>query len=302
MTEIRPFARRDREQLTRLVNAHVAAATPGASVPAATLLSQLEHPLGEYITGPWVSDVTTLIAIEGDRVVAAAHLRRYADDDRATQSYRNAGEIVWLVCWPDELAAGRAICAAAVTHLTRWSVRVCYGDGSIPAPGVYGVSDAWPHVQHLYETAGFDPSDGQIEVVFAGDLASIPKPGPSPVAGVTLRRELGPLGTAFHAVLDGQIVGTYEVDDDLSRGSANLAVAAWADECNHWVRDELRTRGIGTWLLQSGADWLRLGGKSRLMAYAIEGEDTARRTSYYGRFGMQPINRTVRGWSRTPES
>jgi hypothetical protein len=35
MIEVRPFARGDREQLSRLVNAHVAAATPGGSVPAA---------------------------------------------------------------------------------------------------------------------------------------------------------------------------------------------------------------------------------------------------------------------------
>jgi hypothetical protein len=37
-------------------------------------------------------------------------------------------------------------------------------------PGVYGVPDAWPHIQSLLAEAGFDEADGQVEVVFAGAL------------------------------------------------------------------------------------------------------------------------------------
>ena len=77
MIEVRPFTRGDREQLARLVNAHVAAAMPGASVPTATLLNDLERPIGEYVVGPWVTDMATLVVVEGDRIVAGAHLRRY---------------------------------------------------------------------------------------------------------------------------------------------------------------------------------------------------------------------------------
>ncbi len=72
MVEVRPFARRDREQLARLVNAHVAVVLPGGYVPPATLLNDLEHPLDEFIIGPWVTDMATFVAIEADRVVAAA--------------------------------------------------------------------------------------------------------------------------------------------------------------------------------------------------------------------------------------
>ena len=70
---------------------------------------------------------------------------------------------------------------------------------------------------------------------------------------------LGPLGTAFIAVLGGEIVGSFEVDTDLTRGGTNLALRGWADECNHWVREDLRSRGIGTWLVSHGAAWMRLG-------------------------------------------
>jgi GNAT superfamily N-acetyltransferase len=95
-------------------------------------------------------------------------------------------------------------------------------------------------------------------------------------------------------------VGTYEVDDDLTRGGANLAFAGWADECNHWVRDDLRGRGIGTWLVANAAAWLRLGGTTRLMAYVIDSDHTQAWIRYYSRYGLTPINRTSRGWQKRP--
>jgi GNAT superfamily N-acetyltransferase len=84
----------------------------------------------------------------------------------------------------------------------------------------------------------------------------------------------------------------------LTRGGANLAFAGWADECNHWVRPDLRGRGIGTWLVAHAGAWLRLGGRSRMMAYAIENEQTEACAHYYSRYGLNPINRTTRGWQR----
>ena len=41
--DVRPFHRRDREQLTSLVNAHAAAVVPGIGVSVATVLSGLER-------------------------------------------------------------------------------------------------------------------------------------------------------------------------------------------------------------------------------------------------------------------
>lgn len=300
MIEVRPFARNDREQLRELVSAHAGTATPGGSIPTATLLNQLERPLGEYIVGPWVTDLATFVAVERDRIVGAAHLRRYADDERASESYRNAGEIVWLLCWPNHLDAGRAVRDRALDHLAQWDVRIWYGDGTLPAPGVYGVSDAWPHVQLLFDEAGFDASRGQAEIVYAGTLDRFPEVGSPPMPALGTSRQLGPLATAFNAVLEGQIVGSYEVDQDLTRGGTNIAFAGWADECNHWVREDLRGKGIGTWLVAQAALWLRLGGTTRFLAYAIENEHINRCTDYYARYGLAPINRTVRGWSRQP--
>lgn len=233
-------------------------------------------------------------------MVAAAHLHRYCDDDRASESYRNAGEIVWLLCWPDHAGAGRAVRDAALAQLGRWRVTTWFGDGSLPAPGVYGVSDAWPHVHDLYTDAGFDASAGQVEIVFAGDLARFPPPGEPPLDRLRVRRGLGPLGTAFQAVLGGDVVGTFEVDDDLTRGGTNLSFDGWADECNTWVREDLRGRGIGTWLAAHAGEWLRLGGTARFMAYAIEDGSQHRCAWFHARLGLRPVNRTVRGWRRQP--
>ncbi len=301
MVEVRPFARRDREQLARLVNAHVAAVLPGGYVPPATLLADLEHPLGEFVIGPWVTDMATLVAIEADRVVAAAHLRRYGDDDRVSAGYRNAGEVVWLVHWPNHAGAGRAVLDGAIGHLVSWGVRVHLASGTLPCPAVYGVSDGWPHVRTLYQDAGFEPKDDQVEVVLAGLMSDISEAGGPPVAGLSLRRHVGTLGTTFTGVLDGEAVGMFEVDTDLTRGGTNLGAAGWADVCNHRVREDLRGRGIGTWLVRSAAEWLRLGGTTRLLAYAIEDEDLEARVRYFGRFGLRPVNRTTRGWTRHPE-
>src|SRR5919198_786142 len=97
---IRPFERRDREQLTALVNLHIAAVIPGVSVSVNTVMSQLEREPREPIVDPWVVERQTLVAIEHDAVVAGAHLLRYGDDHRVAEWCRNAGEIGWLVCKP----------------------------------------------------------------------------------------------------------------------------------------------------------------------------------------------------------
>ena len=71
---VRPFHRRDREQLTDLVNSHAAAVVPGIGVSVSTVLRDLERQPGEAIVDPWVNERATLVAEQHDRVMAAAHL------------------------------------------------------------------------------------------------------------------------------------------------------------------------------------------------------------------------------------
>ena len=307
MPEVRPFARHDRDGLTSLANRHIAAVLPGGAVPVATLLSQMERDTAESIIDPWVIDRHTIVGIRADRVVAAAHLKRYGTDDRVSASFHDSGVIDWLICDPGELAVGALVVRAAMAHLSGWGVRIWYGDGTLPCLGVYGIPDAWPHVQQLLADAGFSDEGGQIEVVFAGDLAQVPPPATPGLMNVELRRVVGPLGTAFHAELHGETIGVFEVED--THGTANAQLSRWADVGNHYVDPAHRGQGVGTWLFGHGCDWLRLGGKDRVLAYAIEQrldgaqpiEGTAEAWgAYYARFGLRPIGRTRRGWQRSP--
>jgi hypothetical protein len=92
---VRPFRRGDRDQLTRLVNAHAAAVIPGMTASVSAVLGSLERQPGEFIEDPWVSERVTLVAEQRDRVVAAAHLLRYFPDERAGRAARDVGS--WLL-------------------------------------------------------------------------------------------------------------------------------------------------------------------------------------------------------------
>ena len=154
-TVIRPFQRSDREQLTDLVNAHIGAALPGVSVSVNAVMSQLEREPNEAIVDPWVSERSTLVAIESERVIAAAHLLRYADEERVSESYRNLGEIRWLVCVPQNEGVGDSLVAACTAQLSSWQVSRQAADVSLPCPCCYGVPDCWPHLKTLLERGGF---------------------------------------------------------------------------------------------------------------------------------------------------
>ena len=132
MPVIRPFSRSDREQLTALVNAHVAAVIPGVIVSVNALLNQLEREPDETIVDPWVIERRTLVAVERDAIVGGTHLLRYGDDDRVSDSYRNVAEIRWLVCRPD---AGAKLMAESLRVLRDWQPSRIAADGSLPAFG-----------------------------------------------------------------------------------------------------------------------------------------------------------------------
>ena len=176
---IRPFQRGDREQVTELVNAHIGAALPGVSVSVNAVMSQLEREPGEIIVDPWVRERATLVAIERERVVAAAHLLLYASDERVGESYRNLGEIRWIVFGPGREDAADALLAACAERFEREQVARYGADMSLPCPCCYGVLDCWPHVKALFVRNGFR-HEGQSEVILTADVARLPVGGDPP--------------------------------------------------------------------------------------------------------------------------
>jgi GNAT superfamily N-acetyltransferase len=286
MSSIRPFRRSDREQLAALVNAHVAAVIPGVTVSVNALLNQLEREPDEAIVDPWVAERRTLVAVEQDAIVGGAHLLRYGDDERVSESYRNLAEIRWLVC----RSGGEALMREALRVLSEWRPSRIAADGSLPAFGVYGVPSAWPHIRALYVDAGF-VQRGKTEILLWTALdrvraAEVP-------AGLGLERSVGAQGTRFTAVAESGPVGLIEVETNAG-GLLFAQPSRWADIGNLCVGEPWRRQGIASWLLAEAAAWLRQGGAAQLLAYAWP--EQADELGFYAACGFEELVRTERGW------
>jgi GNAT superfamily N-acetyltransferase len=299
--EVRQFRRDDRQQLTDLVNSHAAAVVPGISASVNTVLSQLEREPGEFIVDPWVSERLTLVAEQRERIVAAAHLLRYAADERVSESYRDSGEIRWFLYWPeapywrDSSVAGDTLVAACVAQLDRWGVARQWADGTLPVLGVYGVPEEWPHIRATYARAGF-VHGGRTEIVYLAEVDRLPAEGEAPLEGLSVRRSVGINGTRLAAVRDDDELGFVEVDTNLEDAVRLSRRGGWADIGNLRVAEQHRRRGVGTWLLAQAAEWLRLADVSRLLAYASP--DDGDELAFLEHVGFRELTRTARGWER----
>jgi GNAT superfamily N-acetyltransferase len=313
--QVRPFRRGDRDQLTRLVNAHAEAVVPGMSVSVNTVLGSLERQPEEFIVDPWVSERVTLVAEQRGRVAAAAHLLRYYSDHRAGPAYRDAGEIRWLLYWPlapagnpfwpDVTGAAEALIAACADVFGGWGVTRRYAGGELPVPGVYGVPEQWPHVAALYRRAGFAHT-GHTEVVYLAPVEDLPGSGRNPdppLDGLAVRRSVGINGCRFSAMLGEEVTGYIETEV-LDKGERMSRHGGWADVGNLHVASPHRRRGVGSWLLGQAADWLRLAGANRLLNYAwLEGTDPGGLNyddyrAFLSAVGFRELTRTERGWTK----
>jgi GNAT superfamily N-acetyltransferase len=134
--------------------------------------------------------------------------------------------------------------------------------GELPAPGVYGVPEQWPHIRAIYERAGFTHA-GHSEIVYMARVEDLPRPAEAPVAGLTLRRSAGLSGTRLSAVLGDDVAGYIEVET-LTAGGRLPRSGGRADIGNLLVAEQYRRRGVATWLLGQAADWLGLAQAERL--------------------------------------
>jgi GNAT superfamily N-acetyltransferase len=301
--QVRPFRRADREQLAALVNAHVQAVVPGVLVPVNTVLSQLERDPAEFIVDPWVTERATLVAEQRNRVVAAAHLLRYGGGGEVGKSYRDTADINWLLFWrdatfwPDATEAANSLMDACLDRLRAWGVDHWHADGSLPAPGVYGVPEQWPHVRRLYERAGF-VHDGHTEIVLLARVDELPRPSPPPAPGMELGRAVGINGTRLYGFVGDKVIGYIEVDTNLAQGGRLAHLGGWADVGNLHVDEAYRRRGVATWLMGQAADWLRLAQVDRLLDYAWPEEEAT--LALLDRVGFRELTRTARGWHHQP--
>lgn len=298
--QVRLFRRDDRDQLTALVNAHVQAVIPGHVVSVNTVLSHIERDPAEFIVDTWVARRVTLVAEQRSRVAAAAHLLLFRDDSDVGESYCGIGEVRWLLAWPDAPfwpdsgEAGDAVTAAAVETLGRLGAARISADGALPAPGVYGVPEQWPHVRAILKRGGF-LAGAATESVYLAEVDALARPAP---AGLTMARTVGINGTRFTAVRGDRVVGHIEVG--LCAGDAVRVVrgGGWADIGNLYVDPADRRQGIATELLGAAAEWLRLGHIDRLLAYS--GDEPAEEgggQAFLRAVGFRRLTTTIRDWS-----
>jgi GNAT superfamily N-acetyltransferase len=300
--QIIPFDEREhRHNLLNLVNHHLSAVIPGWTMPMGYFLQHLQRNLFQDIVDPWVIERRTLCAVEDGRILAAAHLLRYGEGEQVGEWYKNAGDMAWVFALPDEEEAGIKLLEAARQQMTAWGVRsVSAFDAALPVPLVHGLPDCWPHIRVLLVQAGFGRMHPREEMIYGGWLNTISAPGSSPVPGVRLERKLkSGHGVAFTAVHDGQVVGWCECDTDLTQGGEIPTLAGWAELSEIYIEEAWRSRGIGSWLVGHGVEWLRLAGCNRI-ALCVDSEDNARGAGrFYQRFGWQPMSRLEIGWGYT---
>ncbi len=182
---VRTFRRDDRDQLTDLVNSHLSAVVPGARLSVNSVLGSLERQPDEHVVDPWVVERATFVVESRHRVVGAAHLHRFTAGPEASDDYRDAGLVQWLLVTPPDdegleqsaeaRAAADALTAACHAQLAAWQVRVAYADGQLPFAGVYGVPEQWPHVREALERAGFRPGE-HAETVLLAPTSALPAP------------------------------------------------------------------------------------------------------------------------------
>lgn len=299
VTRIKPFGQSHLSQVRDLVNAHLAAVVPGWALPGRFIASRLARNPGQYVIDPWVIERATLCAIERGRVVAAAHLLRYGSDEEVGD-YRGVGDIAWALAWPGSAAALRSLLVAAHSQMTSWGVRLILAcDAGLPVPVCVGVPDAWPQIARAFHEAGYRPDPEADEAVYAGSLVGIPCPGAPPIDGVTLDRQIGRLGgIRLTAALDGRRLGHCECTADLTLGGTLSAFRGWSELAEIEVREDLRSQGVGAWLMQHAGEWLRLGGCDRVVLAVSRGDEAAGAGRFYQRFGLRALARTRRGWRR----
>ena len=243
-------------------------------------------------------------------------LLRYHADERAGRAYRGAGEIRWLLFWPeapkgnpywpDATDAAERLIAACIRQLEEWGVASQAAGGELPVPGVYGVPEQWPHVRAFYERAGFARA-GHTEVVYLARVGDLPHLTGPPLAGLSVRRSVGISGTRLSAVLGDEVIGYIEIEV-IEEGERLSRHGGWAEVGNLHVASQHRRRGVATWLLGQAAGWLRLAQAERLLSYAwLEGQDPAGQDytayrAFLAAAGFAELTRTARGWIRTRQS
>jgi hypothetical protein len=289
---IREFRRDDRDQLTWLVNLHVSTVLPGVALSTNVVLSQLEREPQETIVDPWVVERRCLVAERDRAVVGAALLLRYSDDDTVGEAFRGAAEIRWLIGSPNAMEACRSLLEKAIALMIGWRPSHIYGDGSLPAPGCYGIPDSWPHVRALLVDAGFK-GPARSEVVLAAECRGLTG---RQLEGAHVRRSVGDLAARLELIRDDASLGFIEVGDIDQALTRSTTTLSWTDVGNLSTTEPEMLAEVMPALLSAAAEWLLLGGVNRLIDYYADDDDPPGYLEILERCGFIRLSTNERGW------
>ena len=294
---VQPFEPAYLPGLRALANNHLSAVVPGWALTDRALETHLYSNYAEPITDPWVTERVTLLATEGWAVLAAVHLLRYGTGEEVGEYFRGVGEILWLLSVPGRSEAAATVLSEVRQVLGSWGVRreeVC--SGGLPVPTFGGVPDRWPHVAETLAAAGYTVGPEHREALYGGEIARVLEPGVPPLPGLEVTRNVGRFGVRFSAGIGNQEVGHLECATDLTEGGALPAFRGWAELSELWVREDVRGRGVGGWLLGHAAGWLRLARCGRVVISVDERDEAAGAGRFYNRFGWRALARVTRSW------
>jgi hypothetical protein len=289
---IREFRRDDRDQLTWLVNLHVSTVLPGVALSTNVVLAQLEREPQETIVDPWVVERRCLVAERDQSIIGAALLLRYSDNETVGDAYRGAAEIRWIIFAPREVEAARGLLAALIDLARGWGPTHLYVDGSLPAPGCYGIPDSWPHVRGLLSDAGFKgPTRTELVLVAACERLTGRR-----LEGAEVTRSVGELEARLELVRDGKSLGFIEVGEISQALTRSTSRLSWTDVSNLTIAEPERTGEVMPALLSAAAEWLLVGGVNRLIDYYADDVDPPEYLAILEECGFMRLSTNERGW------
>jgi hypothetical protein len=289
---IREFRRDDRDQLTWLVNLHVATVLPGVALSTNVVMGQLEREPQETVVDPWVKERRCMVAQRDQTIVGAALIVRYSNEHTVSEAFRGAAELRWLIGSPNAMEACRSLLSAALDLIETWGPTHIYADGSLPAPGCYGIPESWPHVRTLLVDAGFN-GPARTELVLAADCEQLIG---RQLAGAQVRRSVGDLAARLELFRDDTSLGFIEVGDLDQRLTRSTSALAWTDVGNLAATEPETLGDVMPALLSAAAEWLLLGGVDRLIDYYADGVDPPEYLDILERCGFVRLSINERGW------
>jgi hypothetical protein len=265
---------------------------PGVALSTNVVMAQLENEPQETVANPWVEERRCMVAERDQAIVGAALLLRYSNANTVSEAFRGAAEIRWLIGSPNAMKACRSLLSAALDLVAAWSPTHFYADGSLPAPGCYGIPDSWPHVRTLVVDAGFS-GPARTELVLAAECRKLIG---RQLSGAKIRRSVGDLSARLELFRDETSLGFIEVGDIDQRLTRSSTALAWTDVGNLAAAEPEMLGDVMPVLLSAAAEWLLLGGVDRLIDYYADDVDPPEYLEILERCGFVRLSTNERGW------